>query len=119
MRSRTCTRINTSASALFRQLQLHIGAVSIFLNFLFLLTSTSSAFPFLLQSSIRMSTRISDSKIAIIGASGRLGREAVYQLSAKGIPTRCLVRSNAPPDFLATLPHVEFVQGWNQYVKNN
>jgi hypothetical protein len=117
MRSRTCPSSKSSTSTrLFRQLEIHREAISIFLNFWFLLASTSSAFPFLLQSSIRMSTRSSDSKIAVIGASGRLGREAVYQLSAKGIPSRCLIRSNVPPDFLASLPNVEFVQGWNLYV---
>ena len=31
-------------------------------------------------------------KVAVIGATGRLGREVVIQLSQRGIPTRCLLR---------------------------
>ena len=67
-------------------------------------------------------------KVAVIGATGRLGRETVQQLSKQGIPTRCLLRhdvsSITPPASLqdaessaqvaaslSTLPGVEMVQG--------
>jgi len=52
-----------------------------------------------------------DGKIAIVGATGRLGREVVNNLSSKGIRSRCLIRSEDPPYFLASLPNVEFVKG--------
>lgn len=72
-------------------------------------------------------------KVAVIGATGRLGREAVVRLSKKGIATRCLLRHNdsttgssvpTPPAslrdahtkeqvaaYLRSLPGVEFVPG--------
>lgn len=81
-------------------------------------SSNTSAFPLnLVSSTAIMSTRSNtvvysaSNKIAIIGGTGRLGREAVYQLSAMGIPSRCLIRTELPPEFLATVPHVEFIQG--------
>lgn len=70
-----------------------------------------------------------DAKVAVIGATGRLGRQAVLQLAEQGIQTRCLVRSK-PDDttavpssldeaqssqqvaaYLQTFPNVELVQG--------
>jgi uncharacterized protein YbjT (DUF2867 family) len=70
----------------------------------------------------------SSSKVAVIGATGRLGRAAVQQLSQQGIPTRCLVRhdiahvpipsslqeaesSAQVGAYLSTLPGVELVKG--------
>jgi NAD(P)-dependent dehydrogenase (short-subunit alcohol dehydrogenase family) len=67
-------------------------------------------------------------KVALIGTTGQLGREAVCQLSKAGIAVKCLLRhdvsSIAPPAsleaattsaevaaFLSTLPNVEFVMG--------
>lgn len=67
-------------------------------------------------------------KVAVIGATGRLGREIVQQLSKEGIPTKCLLRhkvaaSSSPStldssstgpqvaSYLSTLPGVEMVQG--------
>mmetsp|Transcript_30208 Transcript_30208/g.46083 ORF Transcript_30208/g.46083 Transcript_30208/m.46083 type:complete len:330 (-) Transcript_30208:101-1090(-) len=66
-------------------------------------------------------------KVAVIGSTGRLGREAVQQLSQAGIPCKILVRrpiSVAAPQelteestkeelsaYLASLPEVEVVQG--------
>ena len=67
--------------------------------------------------------------IAVVGASGRLGRAAVQQLAAQGVPTRVLCRheisdasrTSASADgtassaevmaFLSTLPAVTLVQG--------
>ena len=65
-------------------------------------------------------------KVAVIGTTGRLGREAVKQLSQQGIATRCLVRkipessstttnTNDKRDeivsYLRTLPGVELIPG--------
>ena len=61
-------------------------------------------------------------KVAVLGATGRLGRETVARLSKKGISTRCLVRpqrsnsssSSSKQDIVAslkTLPGVELVEG--------
>lgn len=69
-------------------------------------------------------------KVALIGTTGQLGREAVCQLSAAGIAVKCLLRhdistiADSPPisldqattptqvaAYLWTLPLVEFVQG--------
>ena len=72
-------------------------------------------------------------KVAVIGSTGRLGRETIVRLSKKGIATRCLVRTTGttdqrqqqpPPqslqeartkqeivDYLRTLPGVEIVEG--------
>jgi len=68
-------------------------------------------------------------KVAVIGTTGRLGRETVVRLSKKGIATRCLLRHDcsqiaAPPAsleqaqskaevaaYLKTLPGVELVPG--------
>jgi len=63
---------------------------------------------------LAMSTTSGDTlkqKVAIIGATGRLGSEVVKNLSSKGIPMRCLIRSGVPPELLASLPKVEFVKG--------
>jgi hypothetical protein len=71
---------------------------------------------------------ITPTKVAVIGTTGRLGREVIQQLSKQGISTRCLLRhdisSLAPPAsldeavssaqvaaYLTTLPGVEMVQG--------
>jgi NmrA-like family len=69
------------------------------------------------------------SKVAVIGATGKLGRETVIQLSQRGIATRCLLRhelsastpvpasladaksSQEVASYLATLPGVEMVRG--------
>mmetsp|Transcript_5807 Transcript_5807/g.7305 ORF Transcript_5807/g.7305 Transcript_5807/m.7305 type:complete len:351 (+) Transcript_5807:190-1242(+) len=65
-------------------------------------------------------------KVAVIGATGKLGREAVMQLSSRGVPTKCLLRhdiksvtpsiepnasSKEVAAYLATLPGVEMVRG--------
>lgn len=72
----------------------------------------------------------SQPKVAVIGTTGKLGREAVQQLVEQGIPVKCLVRNAveagveaAPASikdatdskqvaaYLSTLPGVELVQG--------
>ena len=73
---------------------------------------------------LALSTEIT--KVAVIGTTGRLGREAVKQLSQQGIATRCLVRkipessstttnTNDKRDeivsYLRTLPGVELIPG--------
>jgi hypothetical protein len=75
---------------------------------------------------LALSTEIT--KVAVIGTTGRLGREAVKQLSERGIATRCLVRnipsskssstatiSNDKRDeivsYLSKLPGVELIPG--------
>jgi NAD(P)-dependent dehydrogenase (short-subunit alcohol dehydrogenase family) len=67
-------------------------------------------------------------KVALIGTTGQLGREAVCQLSKSGMVVKCLLRHDVagttPPAsldeaassaevaaFLSTLPNVEFVKG--------
>jgi len=65
-------------------------------------------------------------KVAVIGTTGRLGRNAIVQLSSRSIPTRCLLRHPIPPNttpdlngsssseiaaYLSTLPNVEMVVG--------
>ena len=58
-------------------------------------------------------------KVAVLGATGRLGRETIARLSKKGIATRCLVRpqsssSSSKQDIVASLkslPGVELVEG--------
>lgn len=67
-------------------------------------------------------------KVAVIGTTGKLGRETVVQLSKAGIAAKCLLRhdiSSTPPPasleqatssaevaaYLQTLPGVEMVQG--------
>lgn len=57
------------------------------------------------------SSTITPRKVAIIGATGKLGREAVTKLCSKGIPVKCLVRSDPAPDFLTDRPSVELVKG--------
>lgn len=63
--------------------------------------------------------------VAVTGATGRLGRRAVVDLSKLGVPTRCLVRRDIPADtkpdlngtsvevaaYLKSLPSVELVKG--------
>jgi uncharacterized protein YbjT (DUF2867 family) len=49
--------------------------------------------------------------ILVTGASGLNGSELVRRLSAKGIPTRALVRNPANARALALLPNVEVVMG--------
>src|SRR6202171_1437414 len=49
--------------------------------------------------------------ILVTGATGLNGSELVRRLSAKGIPSRALVRSLAKAQALASLPHVEVVEG--------
>lgn len=43
---------------------------------------------------------LSVTKVAVIGASGRLGRRAVDQLVARQIPCKCLIRGETLPNFL-------------------
>jgi uncharacterized protein YbjT (DUF2867 family) len=49
--------------------------------------------------------------ILVTGATGLNGSELVRRLSAKGIPSRALVRNLAKAQPLASLPHVEVVEG--------
>jgi uncharacterized protein YbjT (DUF2867 family) len=49
--------------------------------------------------------------ILVTGATGLNGSELVRRLSAKGIPSRALVRNPAKAQPLASLPHVEIVEG--------
>lgn len=49
--------------------------------------------------------------ILVTGATGLNGSELVRRLSAKGIPSRALTRNLAKAQSLATLPHVEVVEG--------
>jgi uncharacterized protein YbjT (DUF2867 family) len=49
--------------------------------------------------------------ILVTGATGLNGCELVRRLSAKGIPSRALVRNPAKAQPLASLPHVEVVEG--------
>jgi uncharacterized protein YbjT (DUF2867 family) len=49
--------------------------------------------------------------ILVTGATGLNGSELVRRLSAKGIPSRALVRNLAKAQSLASLPHVEVVEG--------
>ncbi len=49
--------------------------------------------------------------ILVTGAAGLNGSEIVRRLSAKGIPSRALVRSLAKAQPLASLPNVEVVEG--------
>lgn len=64
-----------------------------------------------MMAAIGIDADANDGKIAIVGATGRLGREVVYNLSSKGIRSRCLIRSEDPPYYLDSLPNVEFVKG--------
>jgi len=70
-------------------------------------------------------------KVAVIGATGKLGRNAVLQLSSLGIPVKCLIRntkesilssedtSSIEPNasslqiakYFTTLPNVELIEG--------
>jgi uncharacterized protein YbjT (DUF2867 family) len=49
--------------------------------------------------------------ILVTGATGLNGSELVRRLSAKGIPLRALTRNLAKAQSLASLPHVEVVEG--------
>lgn len=49
--------------------------------------------------------------ILVTGATGLNGSELVRRLSAKGIPSRALVRNPAEAQTLASLPNVEVVEG--------
>jgi uncharacterized protein YbjT (DUF2867 family) len=49
--------------------------------------------------------------ILVTGATGLNGKELVRQLSARGVAVRALVRNPAKAEAIATLPHVEIVQG--------
>jgi uncharacterized protein YbjT (DUF2867 family) len=49
--------------------------------------------------------------ILVTGATGLNGKELVRQLSARGVAVRALVRHPAKAEAIATLPHVEIVQG--------
>lgn len=85
------------------------------------------AFLFLTSFPISSAMTVNNNKklVAITGATGRLGRRAVVQLSKNGIPTRCLVRRDIPDDtkpdlngtsvqvaaYLKSLPNVELIKG--------
>ncbi|GAX21782.1 hypothetical protein FisN_31Lh072 [Fistulifera solaris] len=76
-----------------------------------------------------LSEALSPRTVAIIGPTGRLGRQIVQELSAKGISTRCLLRHEIPAStsspksleeaqssseiaaYLQSLPNVTFVKG--------
>ncbi len=76
-----------------------------------------------------LSEALSPRTVAVIGPTGRLGRQIVQELSAKGISTRCLLRHEIPAStstpnsleeaqssneiatYLQSLPNVTFVQG--------
>ncbi|MGZ3325128.1 MAG: SDR family oxidoreductase [Xanthobacteraceae bacterium] len=49
--------------------------------------------------------------ILVTGAAGLNGKELLRQLSARGVAVRALVRNPARAEAIATLPHVEIVQG--------
>ena len=49
--------------------------------------------------------------ILVTGGTGLNGAELVRRLSARGIPSRALVRNPAKAQPLAALPHVEIVDG--------
>jgi uncharacterized protein YbjT (DUF2867 family) len=49
--------------------------------------------------------------ILVTGATGLNGKALLRQLSARGAPTRALVRNPAKAADIAALPHVEIVQG--------
>ncbi|HEY8815164.1 MAG TPA: NAD(P)H-binding protein, partial [Candidatus Dormibacteraeota bacterium] len=49
--------------------------------------------------------------ILVTGSTGLTGSELVRRLSAKGIPSRALVRNLAKSNALQSLPNVEIVQG--------
>ena len=49
--------------------------------------------------------------ILVTGAAGLNGKELLRQLSARGVAVRALVRNPAKAEAIATLPHVEIVQG--------
>jgi uncharacterized protein YbjT (DUF2867 family) len=49
--------------------------------------------------------------ILVTGATGQNGSELVRRLSARGVPVRALVRNVAKAAGLASLPHVEIVEG--------
>ena len=53
---------------------------------------------------------LSPKKVAVIGASGRLGRRAVDQLVSRKIPCKCLVRGETPPDFLVEHQKTQLVE---------
>ncbi|MEA2644622.1 MAG: hypothetical protein QOG08_1648, partial [Chloroflexota bacterium] len=57
------------------------------------------------------SSRVDRSMILVTGATGLNGSELVRRLSAKGIPSRALVRNLAKAQPLALLPNVEVVEG--------
>ena len=49
--------------------------------------------------------------ILVTGATGLNGKELLRKLSARGVALRALVRNPARAEAIATLPHVEIVQG--------
>src|SRR5216683_551639 len=49
--------------------------------------------------------------ILVTGATGLNGRELVHRLSARGVPTRALVRNATRADALSSLPNIEIVEG--------
>eukprot|EP00957_Ditylum_brightwellii_P115269 8790021-Ditylum_brightwellii.AAC.1 len=72
-----------------------------------------------------MSTAVK--KVAVIGTTGRLGRQAVLQLNENNVPARCLLRHEVDKSvkpsidkdassaevaaYLASLPNVEMIKG--------
>lgn len=84
----------------------HFTSVWLFLDFLLAI---------LMSSTKGLSSQV-PSKVAVVGATGRLGRRAVDQLMRRNIPVKCLIRQSSPPDFLAEKQKanpdlIEFVVG--------
>eukprot|EP00586_Coscinodiscus_wailesii_P018027 CAMPEP_0172519954 /NCGR_PEP_ID=MMETSP1066-20121228/291720_1 /TAXON_ID=671091 /ORGANISM="Coscinodiscus wailesii, Strain CCMP2513" /LENGTH=311 /DNA_ID=CAMNT_0013302629 /DNA_START=111 /DNA_END=1046 /DNA_ORIENTATION=- len=52
-----------------------------------------------------MSQKGKPQKIAVIGTTGKLGRETVLLLASRGIPTRCLLRHDIPDGTRASMKH--------------
>ena len=55
-------------------------------------------FAYLLMNILGTSAALS--RVAVIGSTGKLGRNVIKELLSRKIPCKCLVRSSSPPDFL-------------------
>jgi len=53
-----------------------------------------------ITSGLSNNSMIIKTKVAVIGSTGRLGRETIDILLSKKIPIKCLIRSNTAPEFL-------------------
>jgi NAD(P)H-binding len=92
-----------------------VGAASL-VHLLFLVVVSTSSFGVVVVNVMALSSSSSSStpttKVAVIGGTGRLGRETVDQLLSKGIPVKCLVRpSSKIPDSWTSSSSVEIVRG--------